>query len=501
MYDYRNELIDLLKHTSDDPASLKQTQRSLTMILRLLNRLQPVDDWAVGEGDEDWNHHQRHREEGGRRFRMRKRHDKSVHHQRVNQHEKRENHDDHGEHHRRTHELTSHPGEKMPKQVSGEFASLLDRSLGNAADQQESTPLKKMVEQSGDAEFDQHVPVQSAGEHPDQPTEHAVDASHQSQPTPSTHHDHQPTETELAADNRYVVHRKLSGAMINRQYYSEKVLHALPFELEDGDVVELGERHGAGLAPIIKKLQIQHGGRPIQVLRKAPLREVAGTKMFQISETQNGDSPLDAEAGATLLIDPKRYGKLNLRAGMPIDFAYYDHGHGMRDAASGTLRWAYENETVADHTTNVKQTDQQLASPAQPAKPAAPQPVDPHFDLNQRKVLIISAKPQEWAPLKSVVADHHGVFYGLDASRPQNVTSSKLKQALRQVDAAIVCEDGVDGRAVKLAQRHADKYEVAFEKAPSSDQHHVEHALGRLQLDLAVTGDDEGTDFSELRLG
>ena len=459
MYDYRNELMELLKHTSDDPASLKQTQRSLTMILRLLNRLQPVDDWAVGEGDEDWNHHSRHHhhrdyesQRGSRHFRMRRRHDD---HQPAAEEGHRD--DDHqGQHHRRTQELVDHPGEKMPKQVSGEFASLLDKSLNNAADQEESTPLTDLVDDSP-AKKDQEI-TEPAGD--EQPAE--------------------PTEAELAADNRYVVHRKLSGAMINRQYYSERVLHALPYELEDGDVVELGERHGAGLAPIIKKLKVQHGGRPIQVLRKAPLHEVAGTKMFQITETQNGDSPLDAEEGATLLIDPKRYGKLGLHAGMPIDFAYYDHGHGMRDAASGTLRWAYEEETVnSDHDNQEKAKT--IAKPV--AKSTTTKPVDPHFDLHQRKVLIISAKPKQWGPLREVMADHHGVFYGLDASRPQNVTSSKIKQALRQVDAVIVCVDGVDGKAVKLAARHAEKYDVAFEKAPSSDQHHVEHALGRLQLD------------------
>lgn len=461
MYDYRNELMELLKHTSDDPASLKQTQRSLTMILRLLNRLQPVDDWAVGAGDDDWNHHghrHHHRDDnsqqGSRRFRMRRRHE-NDHHQASTEdghHEDRE-----GQHHRRTHELVDHPGEKMPKQVSGQFASLLDKSLDHAADQEESTPLNDLVDDAP-AKKDSTATAESVLTS-DQPAE--------------------PTEAELAAENRYVVHRKLSGAMINRQYYSERVLHALPYELEDGDVVELGERHGTGLAPIIKKLKIQHGGRPIQVLRRAPLHEVAGTKMFQITETQNGDSPLDAEEGATLLIDPKRYGKLGLHAGMPIDFAYYDHGHGMRDAASGTLRWAYEGETVNESHDQTKPTT--TAKPAH--QPTTTKPVDPHFDLHQRKVLIISAKPKQWGQLREVMADHHGVFYGLDASRPQNVTSSKIKQALRQVDAAIVCEDGVDGKAVKLAARHATKYEVAFEKAPSSDQHHVEHALGRLQLD------------------
>lgn len=449
MYDYRNELIELLSHTSDDTASLKQTQRSLTMILRLLNRLQPVDDWAVGKGDEDWNrhsarHHRNRDDQGNHHFRVRKRRD-HFHHP----HEDNDQKEQEGSHHQRTRELTSNPGEQMPQQVSGQFASLLDKSLTQAANQEESAPLDSLV---GDAPLEQEDSDNKA-------------------------HNHQLSEAELAAENRYVVHRKLSGAMINRQYYSERVLHNLPYELEDGDVVELGERHGAGLAPIIKKLQVKHGGQPISVLRKAPLREVAGTKMFQISETQNGNSPLDEE-GATLLIDPKRYGKLDLHAGMPIDFAYYDHGHGMRDAASGTLRWAYEGETITPH-------DQQQATPApvhrETAKPAA-QPVDPHFDLHQRKVLVISAKPDQWAPLREVMADHHGVFYGLDASRPQNVSSSKLKQALRQVDAVIVCEDGVDGKVSKLARRHADKYGIAFEKAPSSNQHHVEHALGRLQL-------------------
>ena len=44
MYDYRHELLEILRHTTSDPASLSQTQRSLTTILRLLNQLQPFDE-------------------------------------------------------------------------------------------------------------------------------------------------------------------------------------------------------------------------------------------------------------------------------------------------------------------------------------------------------------------------------------------------------------------------------------------------------------------------
>ena len=35
VYDYRQELIDLLNNTADDPQSLLQTQRSLTTILNI----------------------------------------------------------------------------------------------------------------------------------------------------------------------------------------------------------------------------------------------------------------------------------------------------------------------------------------------------------------------------------------------------------------------------------------------------------------------------------
>jgi hypothetical protein len=41
VYDYRHELIELLNHTAGDPESLLQTQRSLTIIVDLLNQLQP----------------------------------------------------------------------------------------------------------------------------------------------------------------------------------------------------------------------------------------------------------------------------------------------------------------------------------------------------------------------------------------------------------------------------------------------------------------------------
>ena len=42
VYDYRQELIDLLNNTADDPQSLLQTQRSLTTILNILNKMHHV---------------------------------------------------------------------------------------------------------------------------------------------------------------------------------------------------------------------------------------------------------------------------------------------------------------------------------------------------------------------------------------------------------------------------------------------------------------------------
>ena len=51
VYDYRQELIDLLNNTADDPQSLLQTQRSLTTILNILNHYQeskPVKQNEIG---------------------------------------------------------------------------------------------------------------------------------------------------------------------------------------------------------------------------------------------------------------------------------------------------------------------------------------------------------------------------------------------------------------------------------------------------------------------
>ena len=458
MYDYRHELLEILRHTTSDSASLSQTQRSLTTILRLLNELQPFDDREHVQLPEN-NHYQETRtynnhSKGG--------HDHHNRHFRMHQRYRGPHPIDSDAPSMMTHELDKAKSEEMPSSVNGDLASLLNRSLSNAADQRPTEPLDDM-------DIDERLHAQAAKEHP-----------HRPEPL---------TEAELAAKHHYVVHRKLSGAMINHQYYPESVLHELPFELSDGDVVETGPAHGNDL-PKIKRITDDHLPRQVQsinVIRHAVLKAVNGTKMLQIDSTRGGHSVLDNEPGANILIDPKHYANRNLKPGMEIDYAYYDHGNALRDAKSGTIRWVYEDTADSTATKRPKSTATAHQSKAKPKTEAAasnskPSPVviNDDFDLKQRKVLVISAKPKQNDELKSAVDEHHGMYYRLDASRSQNVTSSKLKQAIRQADLVIVCQDGIDKKTTELAQRHAQKYEKKCALSPASDKRALSHALARV---------------------
>ncbi|WP_283583046.1 hypothetical protein [Limosilactobacillus difficilis] len=457
MYDYRHELLEILRHTTSDPASLSQTQRSLTTILRLLNQLQPFDEREEtplsthnSRRHDFHNAHHDGRAVGGHehrshRFRMRQRRDSQAVDSTVPV--KESNESDHEK------------SEAMPNSVRGDFAALLDRSLSNAADQHSTESLDEM-----NRETRHHL--QSASDYA-------------SQAVPLT-------EAELAAQHHYIVHRKLSGAMIDHQYYPESILHELPFELNDGDVVATAAPHSSNELPKIKEITDDHLPRQVQsinVIHHAILKAVNGTKMLQIESTRDGDSILDRELGANILINPKHYPNRNLKPGMEVDYAYYDHGNALRDAKSGTIRWVYEETAAASSAKQSSGKKQESkAAKAKPAAPSKPSPVviDDDFDLKQRKTLVISAKPDRNDELKAAVDDHHGIYYRLDASRVQNVTSSKLKAAIRQADLVVICQDGIDKKTTELAQRHAQKYAKPATLATASDKRALDHALARL---------------------
>ncbi|WP_367341969.1 DUF2325 domain-containing protein [Limosilactobacillus sp.] len=456
MYDYRHELLEILRHTTSDSASLSQTQRSLTTILRLLNELQPFDDrehvqLPQNEHYRDSRSYSNSHSKGG--------HDHHNRHFRMRQRYRGPHPIDSDAPSMMTHELDKAASEAMPSSVSGDFASLLNRSLSNAADQQPTEALD-------DIDIDARLHAQAEKEHP-----------HRPEPL---------TEAELAAKHHYVVHRKLSGALINHQYYPESVLHELPFELSDGDVVAAAPAHGNEL-PEIKEITDDHLPRQVQainVIRHAILKSVNGTKMLQIEGTRDGHSVLDNEPGANILIDPKHYANRNLKPGMEIDYAYYDHGNALRDAKSGTIRWVYEEtaDNQADSSAATAHRSAKATAKPQTAKHhSKPSPivVSDDFDLKQRKVLVISAKPKQKDELKSAVNEHHGIYYRLDASQSQNVTSSKLKQAIRQADLVIVCQDGIDKKTSELAERHSQKYDKKFALSSASDKRALSHALAR----------------------
>lgn len=403
VYDYRQELIDLLNNTADDPQSLLQTQRSLTTILNILNHYQkskPVKQNAP-------------------RFVQRK----------------------------------IQSSNELPPQARKTLKSLL---TGPANDEEKSTSMVKPV-------------ASSSVEAPKEITE----------------------EERLAADNRYLVHRKLSGAEINHRYYPEAILHALPFPVEDGDIAQLDYEQKVRGLPVIRRITGDHLSdytpEKVNVIEYGELKRVPGSDVLQLSKTIKGNSIVDEAPENTIVIDPFKYPGRDIKPGMVIDFAYYDRGNGLTDAKDGAIRWIHEKQDY--------DTTKQPAKPKVVKKPANPRhdyekKLD--YDLHQRKVLVITGIRSKVKGLKPVVDKHHGLFRGLDASAEEKVSSSKLKREIRDADFVIVCIDAIHHRISQLANHHAKRYEKPLAIANITSNTAVERAIAR-----ALNGDPAYAESSE----
>lgn len=403
VYDYRQELIDLLNNTADDPQSLLQTQRSLATILNILNHYQeskPVKQNAP-------------------RFVQRK----------------------------------IQSSNELPPQARKTLKSLL---TGPANDEEKSTSMVKPV-------------ASSSVEAPKEITE----------------------EERLAADNRYLVHRKLSGAEINHRYYPEAILHALPFPVEDGDIAQLDYEQKVRGLPVIRRITGDHLSdytpEKVNVIEYGELKRVPGSDVLQLSKTIKGNSIVDEAPENTIVIDPFKYPGRDIKPGMVIDFAYYDRGNGLTDAKDGAIRWIHEKQDY--------DTTKQPAKPKVVKKPANPRhdyekKLD--YDLHQRKVLVITGIRSKVKGLKPVVDKHHGLFRGLDASAEEKVSSSKLKREIRDADFVIVCIDAIHHRISQLANHHAKRYEKPLAIANVTSNTAVERAIAR-----ALNGDPAYAESSE----
>ncbi|MBB1127892.1 DUF2325 domain-containing protein [Limosilactobacillus balticus] len=403
VYDYRQELIDLLNNTADDPQSLLQTQRSLTTILNILNHYQ--DSKPV--------------KQNAPRFVQRK----------------------------------IQSSNELPPQARKTLKSLL---TGPANDEEKLTSVVNPV-------------VSSSIEAPKEITE----------------------EERLAADNRYLVHRKLSGAEINHRYYPEAILHALPFPVEDGDIAQLDYEQKVRALPVIRRITGDHLSdytpEKVNVIEYGELKRVPGSDVLQLSKTIKGNSIVDEAPENTIVIDPFKYPGRDIKPGMVIDFAYYDRGNGLADAKDGSIRWIHEKQ---DYDTT-----------KQPAKPkVVKKPTNPRhdyekkldYDLHQRKVLVITGIRSKVKGLKPVVDKHHGLFRGLDASAEEKVSSSKLKREIRDADFVIVCIDAIHHRISQLANHHAKRYEKPLAIANVTSNTAVERAIAR-----ALNGDPAYAESSE----
>ena len=405
IYDYRQEIIDLLENTSGDNESLLQTLRSLTTIVNVLNHYTDDDEGSTEPAP--------------------------AKKPRFHQHQVHHRHD-----------------QELPSTAKKQLRSLL---TGPSVVAQ---PTKPVVT------------------HAEPETVTVTKAPRKISP-----------EERLAADNLYVVHRKLSGAEINHRYYSEAILHHLPFPVEDGDVVELDRDQQVRGLPSIRRVTGDHlddyEPENIAVIEYAELKAVPGSDVLQISSTLKKNSLLDEAPENTVVVDPFKYPGRSLKAGMVIDYAYYDRGNGLKDAADGSIRWIHEKN---DYDTT-----------KQPAKPKKVKKVTHQrhdyekkldYDLKQRTVLVITGIRDKVQGLKPVVTKHHGVFHGLDASAEEKVSSSTLKREIRNADFVVVCIDAIHHRISQLANHHAKRYEKPLAIANVTSNMAVERAIGR-----ALNGD------------
>lgn len=412
IYDYRQELINLLNNTSNTPESLEQTLQSLTTVVNILNHYQ---DSASNSSVS-----------------------KPVQSHRI---------------HYQTHQRTEQPMSPTARHT-----------------------LKSLLTGPSSAQHSSKKPAATTTTtiHP-----HIVDIATPDQVVPKEISQ----EERLAADNFYLVHRKLSGAEINHHYYSESLLHALHFPVEDGDIVELDpNRHIHGL-PVIRRVTSEHlddyEPTKIKVIEYAELKAVPGSDVLQIASTMRGTSILDEATANTIVVDPFKYPGRNLKAGMVIDFAYFDHGNGLSDARDGSIRWIHEKQ---DYDTTKQPAKPKEVKKVTHARHNYEEKLD--YDLKQHTVLVITGVRSKVQGLKPVITKHHGIFHGLDASAEEKVSSSKLKREIRDADFVIVCIDAIHHRISQLANHHAKRYDKPLAIANVTSNTAVERAVAR-----ALNGD------------
>lgn len=281
-------------------------------------------------------------------------------------------------------------------------------------------------------------------------------------------------------DNTYRVDRKLIGALIGDQYYSESIIRKLG--LNNGDLVKLtppeeiaGTKHYLPQIELISANETEAPEEPI--IRETVLVESDSTNGLVARYRYNHERLLVNGEPATIRLNLTDTTNHNVQPGDVVDIAYYRNS----DGNEARVSWVYnadksksvpERPTVKPHSAYIKRES------------SAPRHFTPnmHYDLNNQIVLMAGyGAHKELA--EEVIKAHNGRLTVYDGKASGKGIEGDLTTAIRHADIVIIMLHSVShntaNHAISIA-KDFDKFIAATNtNSPLAIEEAIDRALKR----------------------
>lgn len=304
----------------------------------------------------------------------------------------------------------------------------------------------------------------------DEPTAEDKAAKPTNEPA-GTDSDAEPEEL-VEAEKAYRFNRKLIGAVVNGNHYSESIIRKT--DLQDGDMVRV--KYGSSYRP---EFELVSRGDPEQaepIVRKRVIAEEDPTIGLVARKEYNGELLTHDDAPVTIRLNYKDSIKNSVQDGDIVDIAYYAD----RGPAEARVSWVYRDsdldtqtaETRKPHSAYVESTDK------------SPKIITPKldFDLSNKTVLMAGYSAHR-AEVDDVIKAHHGKLLVYDGEASGKGIESDLITAVKHADIVIVMLHSVSHETANKAIANAKSFDkmVATSNinSPLSLEEAIQRALNR----------------------